>query len=121
MYPAIASCAIKLCRGSDIGTGSSLGVADHLPPRARRSQEGLDAVHVVGVEVSEDDPDYRLVGDLPELLQHLPGGLGPLHRVDDDDAVLSLDHDAVGQTEIDRNVNIVQNFHNLLFIIFWFL
>ena len=96
-------------------------VADHLHPRARRRQEGLDAVHVIRVEVGEDDADDRLVGDPPELLEHLPGGLGPLHRVDDDDAVLSFDHDAVGQTEIDRNVNIVQNFQYLLFIIFWFL
>ena len=46
---------------------------------------------MVEVEVCEYDGHHGLAGQPPELGEHLPGRGRALHRVDDDDAVLTLE------------------------------
>ena len=58
-------------------------------------QEHGDAVGVISVEVSQNDPHNGFLGDHPELCQDFLCCLRTLHGVDDDDAILSFYHDAV--------------------------
>ena len=69
---------------------------------------------MVKVEVSQDDSSDGLGGDLPELGEDLPGGVGALHHVDDDQTVLTLEHDTVGQAVADGYIDIVSGSQHLL-------
>ena len=46
----------------------------------------------------------------------LPGDLAALESVNDDDALLSLQHDAVRQPVTDRHIHILSNFQHLQII-----
>ena len=70
------------------------------------SDERLDAVRVVGVEVRDDDGlDWLPFEDRTERGHRLVGGLHALQGVDEDAPVFSLDEDAVGKAEADSNVD----------------
>ena len=68
---------------------------------------------MVKVEVGEDDSPDGLACDPPELGEDLPGGVGALHHIDDDQTVLTLNHDAVGQAVADGNKDVVSESQHL--------
>ena len=92
------------------------------------------AICVVSVEVSEDDSHNwlfrhlftrRKVHILMDILKRshlfkrssdLPGDLAALESVNDDDALISLQHDAVCQPVTNRHINILPNFQHLLLV-----
>ena len=58
--------------------------------------EGLGAAHMVGMEMGVDDRLDRLVGNLAELGGDFLGRFQGGHGIDQDNAVITLDHGAVG-------------------------
>ena len=77
-------------------------------------QEYLQSIDVVKMEVGEDNSPDGLGGDPPELGEDLPGRVGALHDIDDDQAILTLYHDTVGQAKANCNVNVVSESQHLL-------
>ena len=82
-------------------------------------EEDLHPIDMVSVEVCEYDGHNGLGSDPPELRQHLPGSLGALHGVNDDDPLLALDHDAVSEAEVDGHKDVVVNGENLPLVEIW--
>ena len=82
------------------------------------SNERLNAVRVVSVEVRDDDGLDRLpVEDRPERGHRLVGGLHALEGVDEDAPFFSLDEDAVGEAEADSHVDPGRHFDNFFPVI----
>jgi hypothetical protein len=80
-----------------------VGVDVGLPVR----DEAARAKDVIRVVVGVDEGRYRLAADLLELGLDGAGALDAAHRVDDEDTIVSLDHDRVGEPEPDRLMDAV--------------
>ena len=65
---------------------------------------------MVGVVMGIDDRLHRFVGDLAEFRQHSACFFFGFHGIDDDDAVVTFQHNGIGQSVADGHIDTVGDF-----------
>ena len=68
------------------------------------------AKHVVGVVMGIDDRFHRFVGDFAKFSQHGTRLVSAFHGVDDDDAVITFQHNGIGEPVADRYIDTIGDF-----------
>jgi hypothetical protein len=70
-------------------------------------RERQPAHHVIGVVVRVDQRSNGLLRDLAELGFHLSSAFHRTHDIDDEHALIAIDHDRVGDAKSDRLIHAV--------------